>query len=84
MKLLVVSLLIAVASADWRQPHRNEDCPIPNETYVTFLPGPECHQFYKCDNGWAFPFECTQEIHFNIELGVCDHNHDCRSVIPDE
>lgn len=63
MKLLVLLVIIAVASADtWREGHRNPNCPVLNGELAFKIRGETCQDFYMCNNGWACKIEAFIEV----------------------
>ena len=51
-KFLVFVLLIAAASAQWRQGVLDPRCPTGEAVFPTFLPGQTCTSFFICNGGF--------------------------------
>ncbi|CAL7945675.1 unnamed protein product [Xylocopa violacea] len=48
-------------------------CPPHNGVDVILIPNPDdCGSYYSCNEGKAWLLNCSEGLHFNAELNVCD------------
>ncbi|XP_076751504.1 peritrophin-1 [Xylocopa sonorina] len=67
--LVVAFAVISVAFVLASEPK----CPPHNSVDVILLPNPDdCGSYYSCNEGKAWLLNCSEGLHFNPELNVCD------------
>ncbi|XP_023309894.1 uncharacterized protein LOC108914575 [Anoplophora glabripennis] len=48
-------------------------CPPVDGEYPVYMPLPNCAQFCQCSNGLPYLHNCSDGLHFNALLNVCDY-----------
>ncbi|XP_060521021.1 mucin-2-like isoform X2 [Cylas formicarius] len=56
------------------------ECPPVDGEYPVYIPHEDCTKFWQCSNGKPYLQNCTDDLHFNPTLNVCDWPQDAGCV----